>query len=369
MGLRVRWLPAAAREEAGEVWAAIDAQRTDCRACSSWTWTRTWLAHFGDVEHGFAVAEDAKGPAGIALVCHGPQSALRPATLHLGTAGWPGSEVYVEDNRLAALPDRRDAFAGALLGALRARPGWTRLVLDGFAAEDAAALLGHLPRAEVRREPSPFFDLAAARAAGHGDEVAASLRAGPRARLRRTLRAFGPLHEDWAEDATSARTILEELVALHQARWTARGEPGAFADARVLAFHRDLVGELAGAGGVVLFRLRDSAGATIGCVYAFADAGTVLFYQGGFAASNDNRRRPGLATHARCLQACSDRGWDRYDFLAGEGRYKRELSTGERELVWATADRPGVRTSVDRARRGARAAARRLWRGGPPGSG
>ena len=145
----------------------------------------------------------------------------------------------------------------------------------------------------MRRASSPFFDLAAARAAGHGADVAAALRPGPRSRLRRTLRAFGPLHEEWAQDAESARAILDDLVVLHQARWTAGGEPGAFAEARVLAFHRDLVAALAGAAGVVLFRVRDAAGATIGCVYAFADAGTVLFYQGGFAVLDDNKRRPG----------------------------------------------------------------------------
>ena len=127
----------------------------------------------------------------------------------------------------------------------------------------------------------------------------------------------------------------------------------------MLAFHRDLVAALAGAAGVVPFpRARRRRARRSGCVYAFADAGTVLFYQGGFAVLDDNKLRPGLVTHARCLQVCSDRGWDRYDFLAGDARYKRELSTGERDLVWATVDRPGLRRASPRPPRrpsGARA--------------
>jgi CelD/BcsL family acetyltransferase involved in cellulose biosynthesis len=43
------------------------------------------------------------------------------------------------------------------------------------------------------------------------------------------------------------------------------------------------------------------------------------------------------------MQACLEHGLIEYDFLAGDSRYKRDLSNSSRELVWATAERPAWR--------------------------
>ena len=51
-------------------------------------------------------------------------------------------------------------------------------------------------------------------------------------------------------------------------------------------------------------------------------------------------------THVLCLRACSELGLAEYDFLAGDQRYKRELATEVREILWADMQRPGPRRTA-----------------------
>jgi CelD/BcsL family acetyltransferase involved in cellulose biosynthesis len=166
-----------------------------------------------------------------------------------------------------------------------------------------------------------------------GGDVLAALRSSVRWRIRRSLRALAPVETEWAEDVDAALSIFGELVELHQARWTAAGDTGVFASRRFEAFHRDLIPRLMETRQVVLFRVRSATG-TVGCVYGHLEDRRMLQYQSGFATFDDNRIKPGLTVHALCMQACMERGLHEYDLLAGGNRYKRELATSQRELVW-----------------------------------
>lgn len=64
------------------------------------------------------------------------------------------------------------------------------------------------------------------------------------------------------------------------------------------------------------------------------------------------------------MRACAAHGLREYDFLAGDARYKSELATGARELVWARWTRRPVRggpaTALRRVCQGVSARRRRL---------
>jgi CelD/BcsL family acetyltransferase involved in cellulose biosynthesis len=328
------------------LWAVLE-ERAEPGLTCSWAWTETWLRHYGDVvPHSFLLVGSGAEPVALALVT---RSARRVAgvplvrRVHLGTAGEPaGESVHVECNRLLALPGARPEAAAAIVRALRALHGWDELSLDGFDPQDAAALTA-AGGFEVREQPCPTTDLAAIR--GQGATVLEALSGGVRRRVERALRGLGELETEWAGTPAHGREIYDELVALHQARWRAAGEPGAFASARFRGFHGELIERLTAGGEAILFRVRGDAG-TIACLYALVDRGRVLFYQGGVAQLADNKLRPGLVGHVLLMQACLERGLAEYDFLAGEARYKRELSTTERPLTWATARRRGVRSAA-----------------------
>jgi hypothetical protein len=346
--LQIRWIAASDRTAAGREWERLEARLPGCGMASSWTWTRTWLRHYGDlVPHRFAVAEIDGSPTGIALLTRGVGRRRGPfpiRTIHVGTAGEPQEEsVYVEYNRVLVDAGARDAFAAALIGELRRERDWDELVLDGFDPEHARAFLAASPRLEAAPALCPVTDLRAAREAG-GD-VLATLRRSTRRKVRRGLRGLGAIETEWAESPAEALDILDELVALHQDRWRRAGLPGAFASDRFTGFHRELVPNLLPRGAVVLFRVR-AAGATVGCLYSFVENGRVLFYQSGLSSQSDSEIRPGFVAHGLCMQACFERGLREYDFLAGDARYKDELSTGHRHLVWATWHRQTPRARV-----------------------
>ena len=183
------------------------------------------------------------------------------------------------------------------------------------------------------------------------------LGAGVRRRLRQSLNAFGDLELEWATDVHCALGVLDELALLNGERWRRRGQAGVFANPTFSSFHRELVTRLLPAGRAILFRVKKD-GHTVGCLYCLAEHRRVLFYQGGFAHFADNRLRAGLVSHVQCMRACLERGFDEYDFLAGDARYKDELSTGARHMVWASLRRPRVRLAVAEGARATRSLVR-----------
>lgn len=349
----VRVIPSASRGEAEAVWRRLEASVDTPALSCSWAWTGTWLDAYGDVvPHRFLVGEVGGEPRGIALVTEGPRRALRPRTLHLGTAGEPpGSGVFVERNRLLVAPAECAAFATALMDHLCGERGWDRLLLDGLHAEDAAVLLAGHPEATVHEDESPVADLQ------EGEDVLDPLSSSRRQRVRRTLRAFGELEGDWAQSVEQAQMILDELIVLHQARWTEAGAPGAFASERFTAFHRALIAELLPDGRAALIRVRRGE-ETVGCLYGHVDDGRLLFYQGGLQRYEDNKLKAGVAAHAIFMRACREHGLKEYDFLAPATRYKQELSTRADTLVWAELERSTWRTRLVRLVRSLRGGSR-----------
>lgn len=334
--VRVRFRPAHEREAVATLWTGLEERLGSTGLTCSWAWTETWLRHYGEaVAHRFAVGEVAGEVVGIALVTAAlpiPVERLRfRGIVHLGTAGEPrGESVDVEYNRLLCDPAWRPAYAAALMDAIRDELKPAAIRLAGFVPEDATLLAMAQPGFAVRDLACPAFDLAAARA--EGKDVLAMLGGGVRSRIRRSDRGLGEIRAEWATTPAEALSIYDELIALHQVRWEREGRPGAFASARFSGFHRDLIARSLGSEPrVLLYRLRNEGG-TIGCLYGFIEDGMVLFYQSGFVETDDNRVKPGLSTHASCMQACLERGLDTYNFLAGEARYKRELATTELTL-------------------------------------
>lgn len=347
-GVVIRWLASSERAAARPIWETLEARAGDDAVACSWAWTDAWLSHFGDlVPHRFALGELGGEPCGIALVTEGvnrKRGPFRVRTVHLGTAGEPpGETVYVEYNRVRVEPEHRPAFAARLVDELRDEPGWHELRLDGFAPDEAEDFLAAEPLLESWRMDCPVMDL---RNAGSADgAVLGALKSGARRKVRRSLEALGELETEWAATGEQALDIFAELVELHQQRWNASGQPGAFASARVRGFHRELIPQLQARGAAVLFRVRAAEG-TVGCLYHFVERRRVLFYQSGLASYSNPRISPGFVAFTLCMQACCDRALCEYDFMAGDARYKRELSTTTRQLVWARGQRPALRWRV-----------------------
>lgn len=353
--MSTRTISASDREAAANVWRAIERVNGSGGVACSWVWTNAWLEHYGDVvPHRFVVGVLDGRDVGVVLVTEAPERfppvvGVREA--HIGTAGEPrGEGVFVERNRLLVAAARRDAFAAALLRHVDRDPRWDRLVIPGLQPEDAESFRRASPRVVFEAHESPIADLALA----NGGDPLQLLASRPRRRARRALDGLAPLRVEWAQTPEQAHEIMDELIELHQERWTASGEPGAFASARFVGFHRALIDRLEMGRDVMLVRVSGPDG-TLGCLYGPVEDGEVLFYQSGLRRLADNKLNVGLAVHVSAMRACVEHGMLAYDFLAPSMRYKEELSTRSGSLVWASVERARPRTHLNRAVRRVRA--------------
>jgi CelD/BcsL family acetyltransferase involved in cellulose biosynthesis len=152
---------------------------------------------------------------------------------------------------------------------------------------------------------------------------------------------------------------FDDLVLLHQERWTAERRPGVFAAPRFTAFHRELIREWAPDGKAILARL--SVGdAPVAVLYGFVIGSRFHFYQSGVRRDGTGLlRSPGNLAHLRLMQALAERGVTQYDFLRGTSSYKDRLATDENQLASVQLWRPTVRAAACRSSRLAARVARR----------
>ena len=113
----------------------------------------------------------------------------------------------------------------------------------------------------------------------------AHLSANTRRQIRRSMVLYeqrGGLRIEAARDIGEALRFFRAAGEQHQAHWTTRGEPGAFAYPFYVRFHERVI-ETGLPAGVVEF-VRVSAGEEpIGCLYNFLYRGRVCYYFSGFA--------------------------------------------------------------------------------------
>src|SRR5258708_3487652 len=371
----IELLPSSEQIEAASKWQDLELTIGNAGLTNSWPWIKTWLDNYGEtVLPTFAFGKQGNQTIGAALITKATYR-MRGipipgvTAVHLGTAGEPGKETTcVEYNRLLVAPENLDAFAAGLICTLQQQFLWSGVHFNGFVPENAVALIraganGGL-HFRVDERKSPAFDFQ--KAAGEGfQDVISALGKNTRANIRRSLRLFdshfGQRSIEWAEAPEQARDILRELIHLHEKRWKRVGKSGAFQTDRVRRYHEDLLDALSlwPQGSLIVFRLKQGE-TTIGCLFNFVEDGRVIFYKSGLPLFEDNRLKPGLVTHALCIEECKRRGLSeeesrerrllKYDFLAGEELYKKQLSNTGSVSTWATAQRGPQMWLIDKAR-------------------
>lgn len=345
------------------LWRDLDDQLGDGSLACSWEWTRTWLDYYGDlVAHRFAVARRGRTPCGIGLVTYGVDQTDGPfpvRSLHVGTAGEPDSDsVCVEYNGLLVEADCRGDFLKSLLRRLSQESGWDEICLDGFAQEHIRGCLAQRDRFDWSERESFYFDLAAVRESS--GQVLDQIGYSTRKNIRKNLKAYGSLQTEWSETVEQAESIFDEMVRLHQARWTAAGYPGSYSSERFREFHRSLIRRLLPDAKAGLFRVTCNGG-IVGCVQLLIDRDRVLCYQGG-SAPYRGKLSPGMVVDYLCIEECLRRGFDAYDFLCGDSHHKRKLSTDSNCIVWARRRRPRIKFFALQAARSIKRAARQFRR-------
>jgi CelD/BcsL family acetyltransferase involved in cellulose biosynthesis len=184
------------------------------------------------------------------------------------------------------------------------------------------------------------------------DEYLRSLSGSGRYLVKRSLRDF----DAWAGSRSRVVRVacadqLEEgmrvLARLHEARWRVAGHRGAFASQAFRAFHEAVLPELLARGALDLSWLAVD-GEAVAVSYSLIWSNCVQFYQGGRTTEVPKGIRPGIVLHAHSIRHAIESGRAEYDFLAGDGQYKRQLASAERPLLTIRAVNPGGREKARR---------------------
>jgi CelD/BcsL family acetyltransferase involved in cellulose biosynthesis len=286
--------------------------------------------------------------------------------VYLNTAGENAADdVCVEYNDILATPEYKAEFVARLIARLK-QSRVDQFVVSGVHNLETVNLLRSkwASTTTCTTSKAPYVDLASIRRR-HND-YERELSANTRSQVRRSRKLLETESEaiqvERADTVSHGLEFLRELADLHQSRWTAKGEAGAFYSLNFSSFHRRLVERLLPLGGIDLLRVRTGE-RTIGILYNYVMQRKVFFYQSGFTYSNDNRVKPGLVTHTEAINYYLGRGLDEYDFLAGDSQYKQSLSNAERQMQWLTFDGDTLRVRFLSQLKAARSWARRLVSG------
>ena len=143
-------------------------------------------------------------------------------------------------------------------------------------------------------------------------------------RRRRQLAELGTLDVHVAREPEDLEPALEEAFRIHDLRWEGRPDGSGFTSPRGKTFHREAILALAelDVPRIVLLRLGDRA---IAFHYYLALAGTMYVHRLGFDPAFA-RYSPGLVNTLDTIEAASDEGLARVEFLGGAERYKVELA-------------------------------------------
>ncbi|MFQ3534613.1 MAG: GNAT family N-acetyltransferase [Aggregatilineales bacterium] len=191
---------------------------------------------------------------------------------HLDFVCAPGAELVVAQAFLARL------FAE--------RRRWDRLHLaslpEGSPTLQALEPYRDPEQGQLQPEICPYISLPSDWETYYNTMLGERRRKNYRRDQRRFTEAFG---EDWAcQRVTSPDDLpaaLEDLVRLHQAKWEAQGQQGAFGTPQLKAFHRAVSERFLARGWLRLYRLVIK-GETVAVEYGYAYRGRYYFFIGGW---------------------------------------------------------------------------------------
>jgi len=310
-------------------------------------WVETWLSVYGarlNTEILLFSHQDETVGCCILVYRQDRRGPLRWRRVYLNTAGEDEhEEAALEFNDLLCKSGWEVPVAETLRDYLVSK-SWDELILQGCCRSAAIGALRETFSGLSQRcdtVPSFYVDFESVRLTGNSYETVLSSKV--RKHMRQSIRLYeqklGALKVESPRDIDEAMALLNQLETLHQQRWSARNEPGAFASVRFREFHSRLIRLLFASGGVRLNRV--TAGEqVIGVTYSFVRDGKVYFYQCGYSYDELQKNlRPGVVTLFLVIQEFLAQGFAEYDMMAGNAEYKRWLSSGHRELDWVVVER------------------------------
>ncbi|PHQ31818.1 GNAT family N-acetyltransferase [Rhodopirellula bahusiensis] len=321
-------------------------------------WLRSWWQQFGDAERAFfLVARDESGACCGLLPLERTDGDLR--RLQTIAAG----NVCTDHVSILTRPEDREevatAFAKHLIECSSDRThGWDQIDFDGTIAGDPAMEIFArcLEDQEVPTSIRSRMHLWFNRCEATWEDLLATRSRKYRNRVRGLLRKLDESDgELFVRDAAAPEEVhmgLLKLIELHQKRWQDAGEPGTYADDRMIRFVTDATLEMSDRGRLVLPQLiyRDEVIATE--LHFIGDDRRQYCYSTGVNHAYPDLK-PGIMLNSHMFREAHRLGRAGIDYMRGDETYKGRLHSRPIPLleisVFAKHARGQVRMAQDRA--------------------
>ncbi|MDQ3282027.1 MAG: GNAT family N-acetyltransferase [Acidobacteriota bacterium] len=315
-------------------WEALLAASATDTIFASWLWCDTWLRHFGadETPRVVTVRDDQNQLIGIAPLA---LRTVKTGPLTLQYLQFIGSSAPVEHFDFIIARGREADVLPRILVEIERMP---------FDVLQLANILPHSPALPLLRESR----LALVETDGHSapvlmlpaqmDDVLARMDKKKSERARYYQRRITRDYPDWQCTVAQPDEIdgaLDELIRIHQAQWEPRGVPGAFGDARLTTFYRDLAHELDRRGWLRMYRLI-AEGKVVSANFAIVFRNRFMHFINGTDYST-KVQSPGVVLHYCMIERSIAEGVREYDFLWGEEPYKYDWGAErrvDRTMTW-----------------------------------
>ena len=339
------WRGTAALAELAPAWDELARAAGLDPLCNAHAWTVAYAHAFADEAgvFGWSFAEGAE-PAAILALRREPSRGALALRRALFVADGTFDSDYLEP---PIRPGLEGEVAHRLLDVARAERGLEALVFAGMPA--GSRFLAAL-RAELAARGLPHREHAltclAAPLSESFERHLAGLKPRMRTKVRSAVRAARErgARLSWCTRPDELEPWLAELFRLHEARWSAMGRAGSFADPRRRAFYRDFAARALAGGTLALARLEE--GGTVSAIQLGVRSGASYYQvQEGFDPAL-GEERAATALRALALEELIARGVRSYDFMAGDSRHKRDWGGVERPCRTIACPLPRLRARL-----------------------
>jgi CelD/BcsL family acetyltransferase involved in cellulose biosynthesis len=328
--------------ELGKDWEALESF-ADGSFFTSWTWIHSWISVLpAGIDLWVLKARRAGLLCGLAILVKTRRRVLGLADAEswwLHATGRPECDlVFIEYNDF--LVHRGDApkIRQAMLRHWRASTDpCAEFHAPGVRAEDWAFLSQEDFRQRHHIQQAFSLDMRASGTDTPPNDLTGLLRPNTRSLVRRSRKEFekqGVIVAREAANTAEALNWFGELLVLNAQRFAAMGVRSNCTDPQFRHFHVHLLAKAS----PMVRMVRISAGEQlIAYLYAFIHRDRAYAYQAGMDFSNpDNKARPGYVSHMLAASMWAAQGVRVYDFMAGDARYKENLSNQQTALNWLT---------------------------------
>ncbi|MCI5164818.1 MAG: GNAT family N-acetyltransferase [Candidatus Electrothrix sp. GM3_4] len=313
---------------------------------NSWSWIENWITMV-PIECPVHLAlvyqdEELQGAffVGVATIKRSKLFNVKQLVVN-ATGHSEYDRIWIEYNQIFCAPGAK-LDLGSILKKIPLK--WDEVCLPGldssaFPADSLSTLSSPFSYVADEVTVSPYVDLEKVRQTD-GDYLSL-LSSNTRSQIRRSFRVLekiGPVELEVPDELDHGFAIYYEMVSLHQIIWEERGEAGVFSSQLFNKFHERLIHNCFDKGEIQLLRIH-AGGSTVGCLYNFLWQRRIYFYQCGFNYSFGKKVQPGLVSHVLAVQYNSEQGYNVYDFLAGDARYKKSLATDYNKMSWGRIQR------------------------------